>query len=61
MSSLDRHLSALHAQAANRLAELTERIGIEDLTALELLAFLAVLESADKRLHAPSAPVLQLV
>jgi hypothetical protein len=45
----DLDLWMVHEQAEARLCELTDRIGIDDLTTLEVLAFVAVLESADKR------------
>jgi hypothetical protein len=47
-------------QAINRVAELSERVHISDLTTLEILAMLAVLEPADERVNARPAPVLRL-
>jgi hypothetical protein len=47
-------------QAIARLRELMVRSSPDELTTLEVLAMLAVMESADQRVNAPTAPVLQL-
>jgi hypothetical protein len=46
--------------ARARLGELASRVCIDDLTTLEALAVVAVMESADQRVNAPPAPVLRL-
>ena len=48
-------------QAAQRVADLTDRVGIDDLTTLEMLALIAFLEQADERVNGRSAVVLELV
>jgi hypothetical protein len=58
---VDKLLSVVRPEAIYRVCELMERITPDDLTALEVLAIVAVLESADQRVNAPTAPVLQLI
>jgi hypothetical protein len=47
-------------QAIYRLCEILGRLTPEGLTTLEVLAMLAVVESADQRVNTPAAPVLHL-
>jgi hypothetical protein len=47
--------------AMERLRLLMERVKMVDLTSQEVLALVAVLESADQRVNAATAPVLQLM
>ena len=59
MSALN--LWADHQQAENRLLEIGEVVGTEDLTTLEILAVIAVLEQAEARVNGHTAPVLKLI
>ncbi|AYE95839.1 hypothetical protein C0J29_14520 [Mycobacterium paragordonae] len=54
-------LSTLHPSAIDRLSDLTERIFLSDLTTLEALGILAILEVTDQRVNAAAAPVLRLM
>jgi hypothetical protein len=57
----DELLDMVHLPAVARMRDLTKRVKAVDMTPLEVLAIVAVLESADQRLNAPTAPVLQLL
>jgi hypothetical protein len=46
--------------ARARPGELASRVCIDDLTTLEALAVVAVMESADQSVNAPPAPALRL-
>ncbi len=54
-------LALVRGPATDRLTLLMDRVKPADLTPQEILALLAVFESADQRLNAPTAPVLQLI
>jgi hypothetical protein len=54
-------LSLVRQPALVRLNELMDRVRAVDLTTPEILAMVAVLESADERVNAHPAPVLELV
>jgi hypothetical protein len=47
-------------QAQCGVHDLTNRIALSDLTDLELLALIALLEPADERVNRQTAPVLKL-
>lgn len=58
-------MSALHmwidrSQVTERLVDITDWVGMEDLTDVELVALLTLLEPAYERLHGHVAPVLRL-
>jgi hypothetical protein len=63
MSGIELHdmLASVRLLAVERLLELMTRVKVADLTPQEVLALVAVLESADQRVNAPTAPVLQLM
>ncbi len=48
------------SSAEERVVEITDRVGIEDLTDLEMLALIAVLEPAEQRVNGHTATVLRL-
>ncbi|MDT5119294.1 MAG: hypothetical protein QOE30_5033 [Mycobacterium sp.] len=54
-------LSIARRPAYARLHELMDRVHVVDMTTQEILALVAVLESADQRVNAHTAPVLQLI
>jgi hypothetical protein len=54
-------LAVVRRPAQERLALLIDRVKSADLTTQEILALVAVFESADQRVNAPTAPVLQLI
>jgi hypothetical protein len=54
-------LSLVRQPALVRLNELMDRVRAVDLTTPEILAMVAVLESADERVNAHPAPVLERV
>lgn len=56
----DEMLDIVRRPAMTRLHDLMQRLKLNTLTPLEVLAILAVLESADQRVNAPTAPVLRL-
>jgi hypothetical protein len=58
---VDDLLSIVRRPAFARLHELMERVPPVDMTTQEILALVAVLESADQRVNAPVAPVLEFV
>ena len=57
----DELLDMVHLPAVFRMRDLMQRVKAVDMTPLEVLAIVAVFESADQRLNAPTAPVLQLL
>ena len=57
---IDDILPFMRCPAMARLRELMEQVPPAELTTTEVLAIVAVLESADQRVNAPCAPVLQL-
>ena len=63
MSGIELHdmLACVRLLAVERLLELMTRVKVADLTPQEVLALVAVLESADHRVNAGTAPVLQLM
>jgi hypothetical protein len=54
-------LAVVRRPAQDRLVLLIERVKPADLTTQEILALVAVFESADQRVNAHTAPVLQLI
>jgi hypothetical protein len=58
---VDDVLSVVRQPAFARLRELMDRVHAVDMTTQELLALITVLEAADQRVNAPTAPVLQLI
>ena len=56
---LDIALQISHLPAMGRLRALMSRVNVADLTPLEVLAMLAVLETADARVNGPTATVLR--
>lgn len=60
-ANIDDMLYLVRQPAFARLHELMDRVPPGDMTTQEILALIAVLESADQRVNAPSAPVLQLI
>jgi hypothetical protein len=54
-------LAFVRWSTANRVRLLMDRVKLVDLTTQEILALVAVFESADQRVNAPTAPVLQLM
>jgi hypothetical protein len=54
-------LAVVRWPAADRLGLLMDRVKPPDLTTQEILALAAVFESADQRVNAHTAPVLQLI
>ena len=58
---VDDMLSVVRRPAFARLHELMDRVPPGDMSTSEILALIAVLESADQRVNAPSAPVLHLI
>lgn len=58
---VDDLLDVVRRPAVHRMRELMERLPPTALSSLEVLAIVAVLEAADQRVNAPSAPVLHLV
>jgi hypothetical protein len=54
-------LSLVRQPALVRLNALMDRVRAVDLTTPEILAMVAVLESADERVNAHPAPVLELL
>jgi|HubBroStandDraft_3_1064219.scaffolds.fasta_scaffold64851_2 hypothetical protein len=63
MSVIELHdvLDFVRGPATNRLCLLMERVKRADLTRQEVLALISVFESADQRVNAPTAPMLQLI
>jgi hypothetical protein len=57
----DELLDVVRHPAMARLDELMGRVHVRDMTTQEVLAMVALLESADQRVNARVAPVLQLV
>jgi hypothetical protein len=55
------HLWMMRQPALDRLYEIMNRLTPPNLTTLEILALLTVLEPADQRVNAQTAPVLKLV
>jgi hypothetical protein len=58
---IDDILSLVRTPGCGRLRELMDRVAASDLTSLEVLALVAVMEAGDQRVNGPIAPVLQLV
>jgi hypothetical protein len=58
---IDDVLSVVRRPAFARQLELMDRVPPGDLTPLEVMALLAILESADQRVNARTAPVFELV
>jgi hypothetical protein len=58
---VDDILWVVRSPGVARVCELMERVPLRDLTTLEILALVVVLEAADQRVNAPAAPVLQLI
>jgi hypothetical protein len=58
---MDEILWMARSAACSRLHELMDRVPPAELTALEVLALVAILESADERVNAHPAPVLELI
>jgi hypothetical protein len=56
---LDIALQISHLPAMGRLRALMSRVNVADLTPLEVLAMLAVLEAVDARVNGPTATVLR--
>ena len=56
---LDIALQISHLPAVGRLRALMSRVNVADLTPLEVLAMLAVLEAVDARVNGPTATVLR--
>jgi hypothetical protein len=56
---LDTALQISHLPAMGRLRALMSRVNVADLTPLEVLAMLAVLEAVDARVNGPTATVLR--
>jgi hypothetical protein len=54
-------LSLVRQPTFARLHELMDRVPPDDMTTLEVLALVVVLEAADQRVNAPTAPVFQLI
>jgi hypothetical protein len=63
MNGIELHdvLAVVRWPAAARQRLLMDRVKPADLTPQEIVALLAVLESADQRVNAPIAPVLQVI
>lgn len=47
-------------QVIKRVSDITSRVGLDDLTDVELVGVLALLEPVDERINARRAPVLHL-
>jgi hypothetical protein len=60
MSGIELHdmLACVRLAAVERLLELMQRVKMADLTTQEVLALVAVFESADQRIGAGTAPLL---
>jgi hypothetical protein len=56
---LDIALQISHVPAMGKLRALMSRVNVADLTPLEVLAMLAVLEAVDTRVNGPTATVLR--
>jgi len=56
---LDTALQISHLPAMGRVRALMSRVNVADLTPLEVLAMLAVLEAVDARVNGPTATVLR--
>jgi hypothetical protein len=63
MSAIELHgvLDFVRGPATDRMHLLMNRLKPAALTTQEILALVAVFESADQRVNAPTAPVLQLI
>jgi hypothetical protein len=56
---LDIALQISHLPAMGRLRALMSRVNVADLTPLEVLGMLAVLQAVDARMNGPTATVLR--
>jgi hypothetical protein len=59
-NAMDRALWGARSLGIARVRELMTRVAPDDLTTIEVLTLVAVLEAADTRVNTPDAPVIKL-